>query len=52
MMHGYLPFDREGRQLAAFRTWRNTMTGEAAARLSELFGFNIPQHWSAIFTGG
>ena len=52
MMHDYLPFDREGRQLAAFRTWRNTMTGEAAARLSELFGFNIPQHWSAIFTGG
>ena len=46
MMHGYLPFDAQGRQLAAFRTWRNTSTGEAAARLSELFDFNIPQRWS------
>ena len=46
MMHGYLPFDREGRQLAEFRTWRNTITGEAAARLTELFRFNIPQRWS------
>ena len=46
MMHGYLPFDKEGRQLAEFRTWRNTITGEAAERLTELFGFNIPQRWS------
>ena len=46
MMHGYLPFDRDGKQLAEFRTWRNTMTAEAAARLTELFGFNIPQRWS------
>ncbi len=46
MMHGYLPFDGEFRQLAAFRTWRNTVTGEAAAALSELFQFNIPQRWS------
>ena len=46
MMHGYLPFDREGRQLAAFRTWRNTMTEQAAAELTELFSFNIPQRWS------
>ena len=46
MMHGYLPFDKEGRQLAEFRTWRNTMTGEAAEKLTELFGFNIPQRWS------
>ncbi len=46
MMHGYLPFDKEGRQLAEFRTWRNTMTGPAAAELTELFGFNIPQRWS------
>ena len=46
MMHGYLPFDKEGRQLAAFRTWRNTSTGEAAAKLSDLFSFNIPQRWS------
>ena len=46
MMHGYLPFDKEGRQLAEFRTWRNTMTGPAAAELTELLGFNIPQRWS------
>ena len=46
MMHGYLPFDKEGGQLAAFRTWRNTSTGEAAAKLSALFDFNIPQRWS------
>ena len=46
MMHGYLPFDKDGRQLAEFRTWRNTMTGPAAAELTELLGFNIPQRWS------
>ena len=46
MMHGYLPLDREGNQLAPFRTWRNTMTGEASARLTELFSQNIPQRWS------
>ena len=46
MMHGYLPFDKDGKQLAAFRTWRNTMTGPAAAELTELLGFNIPQRWS------
>ena len=42
MMHGYLPFDKEGKQLAEFRTWRNTMTAEAAAELTDLPGFNIP----------
>lgn len=46
MMHGYLPLDKNGMQLTAFRTWRNTMTGEAAAKLTELFNFNIPQRWS------
>ncbi len=46
MMHGYLVFDRDGRQLAPFRTWRNTITGPAAAALTELFQFNIPQRWS------
>ncbi|MGI6240149.1 MAG: xylulokinase [Christensenellales bacterium] len=46
MMHGYLPFDRAGRQLAAFRTWRNTISGEAAGKLTEAFGYNIPQRWS------
>ena len=46
MMHGYLPFDKDGRQLAEFRTWRNTITGQAADELTEVLGFNIPQRWS------
>lgn len=46
MMHGYLPFDKDGNQLAAFRTWRNTTTGPAADALTERFHFNIPQRWS------
>ncbi|MCL2603852.1 MAG: FGGY-family carbohydrate kinase [Defluviitaleaceae bacterium] len=46
MMHGYIPMDGEGRELTAFRTWRNTNTGEAAAVLSEKFNFNIPLRWS------
>ncbi len=46
MMHGYLPFDKSGKQLAPFRTWRNTITEKAAALLSDEFDFNIPQRWS------
>ena len=46
MMHGYLVLDRQGKQIAPFRTWRNTITGPAAAELMELFQFNIPQRWS------
>lgn len=46
MMHGYLPFDKDGIQLVPFRTWRNTTTGQAAAHLTEAFHFNIPQRWS------
>ena len=46
MMHGYLPFDGNGQPLTEFRTWRNTMTGEAAEKLTALFNFNIPQRWS------
>ncbi len=46
MMHGYLPFDKDGNLLAPFRTWRNTMTGHAVKELTELFQFNIPQRWS------
>jgi len=46
MMHGYLPFDKDGRQLAEFRTWRNTTTEKAATILTEKFGFNIPLRWS------
>ena len=46
MMHGYLAFDSDGELLTPFRTWRNTNTGEAAERLSEAFGYNIPHRWS------
>ncbi len=46
MMHGYLVFDKDDRQLAEFRTWRNTITGKAAGKLTELFQYNIPQRWS------
>lgn len=46
MMHGYLAFDGEGNLLVPFRTWRNTITGEAAAKLTDLFQYNIPQRWS------
>lgn len=46
MMHGYMAFDKNGEMLVPFRTWRNTNTGKAAARLSELFVFNIPLRWS------
>ena len=46
MMHGYLAFDKDGNQLAQFRTWRNTITAKAAEELSALFDFNIPQRWS------
>lgn len=46
MMHGYLPLDADGRQLAPFLTWRNTNTTVAADALTELFQFNIPLRWS------
>lgn len=46
MMHGYLAFDGEGRLLVPFRTWRNTVTKEAASILTEEFSYNIPQRWS------
>lgn len=46
MMHGYMAFDDQGEQLVPFRTWRNTITGQAAESLTELFQFNIPQRWS------
>jgi sugar (pentulose or hexulose) kinase len=46
MMHGYLAFDNNGDLLVPFRTWRNTITGQAAEKLTDLFQFNIPQRWS------
>jgi sugar (pentulose or hexulose) kinase len=46
MMHGYLVFDKNDRQLVPFRTWRNTTTEKAAAELTKKFQFNIPQRWN------
>lgn len=58
MMHGYMAFGPTGHAshgappseaekiLVPFRTWRNTNTGVAAAKLSELFNYNIPLRWS------
>ena len=46
MMHGYLPFDKDGVLLTPFRTWRNTFTARESAELTELFQINIPQRWS------
>ena len=46
MMHGYLAFDADWNLLVPFRTWQNTITGQAAAELTEAFTFNVPQRWS------
>ena len=46
MMHGYMPFDKDGNLLVPFRTWRNTITEEASDKLTEALGFHIPQRWS------
>ena len=46
MMHGYLAFDKNGELLVPFRTWRNTITAEAAEKLTKEFSYNIPQRWS------
>lgn len=46
MMHGYMAFDKDGNMLVPFRTWRNSTTGPAAEKLTELFSYNIPQRWS------
>lgn len=46
MMHGYMAFDVDGNLLVPFRTWRNTITGQASSELTDIFQFNIPQRWS------
>jgi len=46
MMHGYMAFNEDNELLVPFRTWRNTITGQASAKLSEAFSFNIPERWS------
>ena len=46
MMHGYLAFDKDDNLLVPFRTWRNTITGQASKELSEKFNFPVPERWS------
>lgn len=46
MMHGYMAFDKEGKLLAPFQTWRNSNTGKASEVLVDLFQYNIPLRWS------
>ena len=47
MMHGYLAFDKDWNLLVPFRTWQNTITAPAAAELTQLLEYNMPQRWSA-----
>ena len=46
MMHGYLAFDRQGKQLAPFKTWRNGVPSRISRELTERLGFHIPERWS------
>lgn len=46
MMHGYMAFDKAGELLVPFRTWRNTITGQASEELTKILDFHIPQRWS------
>ena len=46
MMHGYMAFDEKDTLLVPFRTWRNTITGQACEELSPYLNFNVPQRWS------
>ncbi len=46
MMHGYMVFDKDGKLLVPFRTWRNNNAAPAAEKLTELFNYHIPARWS------
>ncbi|MBQ2799540.1 MAG: ATPase [Ruminiclostridium sp.] len=46
MMHGYMAFNEKWELISPFRTWRNTITGEASKELTALFDFPVPQRWS------
>ena len=46
MMHGYLAFDKNDTLLVPFRTWRNTITGEASSKLTDEFNYPVPERWS------
>ena len=41
MMHGYMAFDKDDNLLVPFRTWRNTITGQASKELTDLFDYHI-----------
>ena len=47
MMHGYIVFDKNEKQLADFRTWRNMASVEAVNELCDTLKFNIPRRWSS-----
>ena len=47
MMHGYLAFDKNDKLLVPFRTWRNSITAQAADKLTKTLDFNIPERWTA-----
>ncbi len=46
MMHGYIALDEHDQLLTPFRTWRNNTASKAAANLSDLFDFHIPNRWT------
>ncbi len=46
MMHGYIALDKDDNLLTPFRTWRNTITGKAAEKLTDELNFAVPQRWS------
>ncbi len=46
MMHGYMAFNDKDELLVPFRTWRNTITGQASEELTKVLNFHIPQRWS------
>ncbi len=46
MMHGILAFDKDGKLLSPFETWRNSNTEQAADILTKEFQFNIPLRWT------
>ncbi|QGQ44895.1 ATPase [Metabacillus sediminilitoris] len=46
MMHGYMAFNKDGKLLVPFRTWRNSITEQAEKKLTKFFNYNIPQRWS------
>jgi sugar (pentulose or hexulose) kinase len=49
MMHGYIPFDRNDKLLAPFRTWRNNITKQASELLTKELHYPIPQRWSVAY---